>query len=197
MANDFSEIQQKREASMELTRREMERESRDTIRIYNPLDHTFVYKFDGYNHQVPSKGTKDEPRFLANHYFKKIAEYIIGKQSIEKGEELLNLRTKQLGKQFLDKYEENREVWDKVPRLDDPDLQREIKKVVILGVVEEYGMEVLENEPTEFHRAPSLLSLSDQIFNEEIPKVSDITAEKSTIKSPDKVKLEKEIENDN
>lgn len=195
MANPFSEEQQKREVSMELTRREMERKSLDTIRLYNPLDHTFRYMYSGYWHQVTAKGTKDEPRYLANHYFKKIAEYMIGTQSIEKGTELLKLREKQLGKQFLDKYEENREVWDKVPRQDDPDLLKEIKDVVIVGLVEEYGMEVMSQQPEERQRPPDLRSLSDQIFDEGIQKISDAPIQ-PPVKSTSKSKLEKEVTNE-
>lgn len=154
----------KREASMELVRREMQRKSLDTIRIYNPLDRPFRYMYDGFWHQVPAKGTKDEPRYLAMHFFKKISNELIGQQMIAKGEELLKLREKQLGKSFIDKYEENREIWDRTPRMDDPELLKKIAEIVIVGVVEEYGMELPE-ETAQPTKPVDLRSIHDQIFS--------------------------------
>ncbi len=137
----------KQEADMELVRREMARISRDIIRVYNPLDFPFKFKWDSYPQSIPAKGTKDIERYLAMAYLKKIAQYMIGEQIMLKGKELLELREKQLGKQFLDKYEENKEVWDKTPKMNDPELIKAIGETVILGLVEEYGMEdVVDNE---------------------------------------------------
>lgn len=172
-----------REAQMELNRREMYRKSLDTIRIYNPLDHTFRYMYDGFWHQVPAGGTKDEPRYLARHYFKKIAEYMIGQQILKDGEELLKLREKQLGKAFLDKYEENKEVWDKTPRLDDEKLLKEIRDVVILGVVEEYGLDLPEEVPAERRANLDFKPLNDQIFDEVDRPVFD-EVEKEVVDTP-------------
>lgn len=167
----MDEQTQKRELQMESTRREMYRKSLDTIRLYNPLDVTFKYMYDGYWHQVLSKGTKDEPRYLARHFFKKIAEFMIGQQGLLKGTELKELREKQLGKSFLDKYEENIEIWNKVPKLDDPELLAEIRDVVIMGVVEEYGLELTEEVIGVASKPIDFRPLSDQIFEESEKRV--------------------------
>lgn len=136
---------------MELARREMERFSLDTIRIFNPLDFTFRYKWDGRNFSVPAGGTTDVERYLANAYATKIIGYMIGQQQLVKGKELLQLRQQQMGKTFLDKYEENKEIWDRVPRLDDRQLIDELGETVILGLVEEFGM---DDVPEESNNAP-------------------------------------------
>lgn len=185
----------KREQAMEMTRREMQRKSLDIMRLYNPLDHNFIYKYDGYNHFVPAKTSKDEPRYLARHYFKKIAEYMIGLQQLKSGTELLKLREKQFGKSFLDKYEENQEVWNKVPRLDDPELLKQINSTVILGLVEEYGRELPEELPVESTRKLDLRSLTDQIFDETERKVGATPSKPvEEIKYPiNKGKLAKEV----
>lgn len=159
------------ENQMEINRREMARRSRDTLRIYNPLDTTFRYQWDGFWNSVPAKGYKDVERYLANHYFKKIGEYIIGQQMLRTGEELLALREKQFGKSFIDKYEENREVWDKTPRLDDEELLRQVKKTVIIGLVEEYGMELPEEPKRDLPRL-DMRTLHDRIFSEDDMKLA-------------------------
>lgn len=180
MANIFSEEAMKREASMELTRQEMKRKSLDTIRIYNPLERPFRYMYDGFWHRVDAKSTKDEPRYLAQHFFKNIANVLIGEQMIAKGEELKELREKQFGKSYLNKYEENVEVWNKTPRLDDPDLLIKVRDLVILGVVEEFGMELPDTPAGPSARPPDLRSVHDQIFASIDKRVS---AEQSPIET--------------
>lgn len=150
---------------MEVSRREMLRKSKDIIRVYNPLDKPFRYMWDGFHHAVPAKTTKEIERYLANHYFRKIAEYMIGQQILKEGDELLKMREQQFGKRFIDKFEENTEVWDRTPKLNDPDLLRAIRDTVILGLVEEYGYDMPEPEssvPVHFDTR----SLHDQLFSE-------------------------------
>lgn len=165
---DEYEKQAQREADMEIVRREMERFSKDTIRIYNPLDFIFKYKWDSRNFSVPSKGTRDVERYLANAYAKKIIEYMIGQQQLAKGKELKELREKQLGKTFLDKYEENREVWDRVPKLDDQDLIKELGQTVIIGLVEEYGMEPLDEFQAPVERQETAYDSLRNLMNTKI-----------------------------
>jgi hypothetical protein len=192
----ITEAQIKREQAMEMTRREMERKSLDTIRLYNPLEHAYRYMVGGFWHSVPAKGYKDEPRYLARMYFKKIAEYMIGLQAAEQGEKLKAIREKQLGKTFIDKYEENIEIWNKVPRTDDPELLKKIKEVVIVGLVEEYGMEAPPEMPADQVKTADMRPLSDQIFDDfekEEKRISE-EAPVETKKYPiNKAKLEKEV----
>lgn len=124
---------------MEVAKRELMRRSHDTIRVYNPLDHTFSFMYDRFWHRVPSKGHKDMERYLAIKFFKNICDFMIGQQITKQGNELKAIREKQMGAQFLDHYEENVQVWDKVPTMNDPELMDQIRKVVIVGLVEEYG----------------------------------------------------------
>ncbi len=142
----FDEQQQRHERNNEVVRRELERRALDTIRVYNPLDRVFRYKWDSRNFSVPSKGTADVERYLAEAFAQKIIEHMIGLDQMTKGTELLALRQKQLGKTFLDKYEENKEVWDRVPRLNDRELIEQYGGIVVLGLVEEYGMEEIPED---------------------------------------------------
>ncbi len=150
----------KREGEMELVRREMMRRSRDLIRVYNPTEYPFRFTWDSYPITIPAKGHKDIERYLAEVYLRKISQKLIGEMQMKQGDELKALREKQFGKSYNDKYVENKEVWDKVPKLDDPKLIDEISKIVILGLVEEYGMEevperdeVIEKQETPYDDA--------------------------------------------
>jgi hypothetical protein len=187
------ELKQKRELQMEMNRREMERTSLDTIRVYNPLDVKFTFKYDGYTHSVNAKSEKDFPRYLARHFFKKICDYMIGLQVTLKGEELKALREKQLGKSFLDKYEENIEIWNRTPRMDDPDLVKQMRDTVILGLVEEYGYDEVP-EPEESIKKVDFRSMHDQIFSEQDKRVSQTPS--SAPKRPLKSKLAEEVTNE-
>lgn len=181
------EARRRREMQMELTRREMERKSLDTIRVRNPLDVKFSFKYDGYTHSVPALSEKDFPRYLATHYFKKICDHMIGLQIAAKGDDLKKLREKQLGKSFIDKYEENIEIWNKLPRMDDPDLIKAIRDVVVVGLVEEYGYDETP-ETREPVKPVDFRSMHDQIFGE---------VEKRVPQAPLKpVKLAEEVTNE-
>lgn len=170
MADSFEQAAQL-ENKMEVSRREMQRRSLDTLRILNPLDYPFRYQWDGFWHSVPAHGTKDVERYLANHYFKKISATIIGLQAQAFGDQLLKLREKQFGKSFIDKYEENKEVWDRAPRIDDPDLLKQILDTVIVGLVEEYGMDLpIEGAPDV--PKVDMRSLHDQIFSKADKKIA-------------------------
>lgn len=160
-----------RENAQHLVRREMERKSLDVIRVYNPLGEPFRFMYDSRWFSVPAKGTKDIERFLARHYFHKIAEFIIGQQMLEKGEELLARREKQGQPPFLNKYDENKAIWDNTPRLDNPELLEKIGDSVILGLVEEYGLDL--PEAFEEVTKQSTETLSDQIFKKFDRKVAD------------------------
>lgn len=175
----------KREQQMEFSRREMQRKSLDTIRVFNPLEYTFKFKYDGYPQSVPAKSSKDFPRYLAVLFFKKISDEIIGQQIMAKGEELLKLREKQLGKSYLDKYEENREVWDKVPRLDDVELLAQIRDIVILGLVEEYGYDEVQEAPASI-KPVDFRPMHDQLFSEMDKRIAEEPAKplKPLIKKP-------------
>lgn len=149
-----------RENEMELSRREMARKSRDLIRVFNPTKYPFRFTWDSYPITIPAEGYKDIERYLAEVYLRKMSQKLIGEQMMKQGAELLALREKQFGKTFTDKYEENKEVWDRVPKINDPKLIDEISKIVIIGLFEEYGVEdvpergeILEKQETPYDEA--------------------------------------------
>lgn len=166
-----------REQAQQIVRREMERKSLDVIRVYNPLDESFRFMYDSRWFSVPSHGTKDIERFLARHYFHKISEYIIGQQILEKGDELIKKRESHGLPPFLNKYDENKAIWDNTPRLDNPELLEKIGDTVILGLVEEYGLDLPE-VTTEPDRQPSE-TVTDAIFKKFDRKIAEEDASDS------------------
>ena len=169
------EARQRAERRNLLTQREMYRKSRDVIRVYNPLNETFRFYWDGFPQSVPAKSTKDMERYLANHYFKYISQRIIGDLIIKRGNELLTKHKKSTGSDYLDKYTENREIWDKTPKLDDPELLASIHKDVILGLVEEYGMdfpEDIEQQPVADTRDiyTKILDAGERRVSDDVPE---------------------------
>lgn len=199
---------QKIATEMEMARRELERRSQDTIRIYNPLDHNFRYMRNRYWYSVPSKSFKDVQRYLADHYFKKVSEYMINQQIEAIGNDLKAVREKQMGHVYRDHYEENIEIWDKVPKQNDPELLKKIKEVVIIGLVEEYGLAEPEpdtripEETIDFRTAQDkILGEPDKRVSKEMPQVEEIEEimkdSTKTNTKPSKEKLAEEITNEN
>lgn len=154
---------------MELTIRELMRRSHDTIRVYNPLDTTFSFMYDRFWHRVPAKSFRDMDRYLAMKFYKNIAEKMIGDQIRLKGQELIDLRIKQFGTAYKDHYEENVEVWDRTPKLNDPELLAQVFKTVIIGVVSEFGMEQVEQMEAEPIPQTDYRPLHEQMFDNLTP----------------------------
>ena len=158
------EAKQKEQNRQSAVRREMERKSRDIIRIYNPLDQRFKWLFDGYPYTIEPKSTKDVERYIARLYFDKMSQYIIGQMGLSQGEGLIAERAKKGLPDFLDKYEENRAVWDKVPRLDDRKLLEKLASELILGLVEEYGFDIEPEVEKPISKA-DMRTLQEQVFD--------------------------------
>jgi hypothetical protein len=146
----------RKQAQNEANIRELERLKMDTFEVYNPMDTDFKFMQDRYWHVVKAHETKEMPRYLAKHYAKKIVEFMINQQIQKEGEELKALREKQMGTAFRDAYVENVEVWDKVPRANDPELVAEHMKMLRIRKVMDYGM-----EPEAQQEAPAPLETLD------------------------------------
>lgn len=174
--DDYAQ-QQSRQREMDLIKREMERKSLDTFRVFNPLEIPFRFMYNSYWNTVPAKGMKDMPRYLAVHYFKKIAEYMIGQMAVQKGSELLERRNKSGLPEFLNKYDENKAIWDNTPRVHDPDLMKDIGKVVIVGLVEEYGHEMPPadlQKPVKIDLRPIQDQIMDLYDNKRVDQASEL-----------------------
>lgn len=173
-------------------KRELARSSQDIIRVYNPLDTDFRFLYDGFPNTIKSKSYKDMERFKARLYIKKITQYIIGEMQQNIGDSLIQKRRKRGLDEILDKYQENVQIWNNTPRLDNSDLLKQIIGEVVVGLVEEYGKEEPLPEQRLEPRNP-LENMQEQIFSGLTNKKIDL--EKTKPDTPE-VKPLKEIKID-
>ena len=136
---------------------EMQRRSQDTIRVANPRiiiikGQEFEYPHGDYfvqweqgRHRVPIDGTLDTVRYIATTYCREMFVNIINYYGEIKGQELLNRVGKEKPDVLLDKYLENKSVWDKMPRTDDKALMEEIWQQLWIGVVHKFGLDSPES----------------------------------------------------
>jgi hypothetical protein len=125
----------------EAVKREMYERTRDIIRVRNPLGVDFKFKYDSVWYVVKAKQEKDMERYLADKYFHDISIYIIGYMAQEMGNKMLEERRKRGMSDFLNKYDENYNIWNNVPRTDNKELLEKVAQDVIVGLVEKFGSE--------------------------------------------------------
>lgn len=185
------EAQQRKARQNEMNLREMYRKSRDIIRIYNPLEVPFKWFFDSFPYTIGAKQSKDVERYLARLYFDKMSQYIIGQMGIAQGNDKIAERAKKGLPDFLDPYEENRGIWDKVPKLNDPKLLAKLADQLIVGLVEEYGLDEIPDNTTI--PQADMRNLQEQIFDSMDKKVAtDVPLNQPQVK--EKLEMEATLE---
>ncbi len=132
----------------EAVHREMRRRSLDTIRIFNPLDHDKVIKWDGFPHVVKSKSDASFPRYLAEKATREIiVDMINSKTQTLLDKELKERRDK--GQKEFDPYERNDQIINKLPKTSDEALLKELYPIVWLGLEREYGLDYSSETPDQ------------------------------------------------
>ena len=112
---------------------------KDIIRVKNPLDSDFRFKYDSIWTTVKANSTKDMERYLAVHFCRKMFQTIANQVIAEKGEKALTEMAKTQPNLLQDKYQESVQIWMKLPNLNNADLARKIYTDLWIGVVEKYG----------------------------------------------------------
>lgn len=115
--------------------------SRDVIRIKNPLEEDFRFKYDSIWNAVKAGETKDVERYLAEAFLDAISQKIIGDMIAAQAQAAIDEFSKTNKNLLVDKYIENREIWMKLPRTDNRDLLAKIAKDCVVGLVEKFGEE--------------------------------------------------------
>lgn len=134
----------------EAVHREMARVAQDDCMIFNPTDTDFYIEWDGYKHLVPNKykdigfgnGQREVKRYMAIWYCNHMKDQLINERGEKEANELIHKRRGQGKEEFRDKYVENKEVWDKVSKTNDPQLLAEIMPGLFLGVTREFGTDL-------------------------------------------------------
>ena len=126
---------------LEQARRELARRSNDRIKVFNPDTKNFTLIFDGFLHVFPTKKEKIVPRYIWDRFKIKMTDHLINKENDIYVEEENERRIKS-GQKIMDHQE--RELFDL--RTDDPKLVEKYLPQLYLGLVEEYGGDVLSKE---------------------------------------------------
>lgn len=180
-----------RTPTQEAIHRELYNRSRDIVRIYNPDKEDFRFKYDSVWYKVEAGKTKDVEAYLAQKFFHDYAQMVIGKMIIAKGEELLKDRERKSLDPILDKYYENKQIWDLTPKMDNKELLDQIFNQVVLGIVEVFGSEVGPEEFAPVKQNGTMnTTIDESVFAEglkaplrEVPETVSKTEKKPILKT--------------
>lgn len=184
--------------AQEAVKREMYRVSQDDCMVFNPTDEDFVVDWDGFKYIIPNKdkdmgwgkGMREVKRYIAAYYCRHMKNKLINEKGVQEGEKMIAKRRKEGKEEYTDAYVENRQVWDKVPRTDDPKLMAEIYPALFLGVVREFGLEFSEEE----RKAGLDTRSQEEIVMEELQKKKFVPSSTTAPMVTDsKEKLAKEV----
>jgi len=111
----------------------------DMMRVRNPLDQDFEFVFDGLPKIVSAKGTADMERYFVRRYIDAMIGHIYNlfaeKKMVEAEETFKRVHPDVMD----DPYLINQQIYLKMKRSDDPELQKKVIKDCIVGVVKKYG----------------------------------------------------------
>lgn len=180
----------KKEAQMQIVRREMERYSRDLIRVANPTESDFDVFNDGYKWTVPNrnrdmgrgKGQQVFPRYLAMTYVTRMTDYLLTKEADE-AIEAENKRRVESGLQPMTKYAGGEQERFEAPlKTNIPDRRQAIMKQLWLGIEEQYGMDQMKEETI----------IDTRMNDEELMNSLDFPAKRQAVIQPAAKTKEKE-----
>ncbi len=132
------------------SQRELERRSKDTIKVFNTTDKDFSFVYDRYRWTVPSrdkdsgfgKGTMHFPRYLAMHYLKVMTDDMLTSEMDEKTK-AENERRMTSGNAQMNKWEEAL-TFQLSLQTNNPELRLKVMKSLWGSVVQEYGIDDIE-----------------------------------------------------
>ena len=125
------------------------RKQYDIIRICNPTDKDFYVEYDTNQHQrVPALCTIDVPRHIAFRYIHHMKDSIINDMAQKMHDEFITERRLKGLPDYKDKAAENAETYETAsyPKTNDEKLMAEIIGKLWVGIVAEYGRDILPPE---------------------------------------------------
>jgi hypothetical protein len=157
--------------------RELERKSNDTIKVFNPSEEEFRFKWDGYLWSVPSsnedrgygKGMNILPRYLANHYVKHMTDHLINQDS----EKVVAIAKRKYTGNDWPREEERIAL-----RTNNPKLVEYYARILWVGKVRDFGLDLVKSEEEETNKG-SLQPLHIDVLEK-------IEKEKGYVKSEEK-----------
>ncbi len=112
---------------------------RDILRVKNPLSTDFEFVYDQMPFIVPANGTKDMERYLVRRFIDEMIGHvynIFAEKKMADSEEAFKRTHPDV---MDDPYLINQQIYLKMKRSDDPELQKKVIADCIIGVVKKYG----------------------------------------------------------
>lgn len=142
------------------TKKELERMSQDSVRVYNPTDKDFITRFDGNRFVVPAKsrdigyglGQAVHPRYVALKYAKEMYTYLVESKMLD----VLNKeneRRRASGNREMDKWMGGEgQVFGTAFITKEEENKLQLYSQLILGIEHEFGMDEIAEERQEPQR---------------------------------------------
>lgn len=185
--------------------REMERRSLDTFMVYNPTDEDYMLEWDRRYTRIPNKnknlgfgnGKMELPRYQMEKYAREMKDKLINKEA---DQQLQALKEKMMKAGVQDVVlNANLELErGRMSRTDNQELIEKWYKVVILGLVREYGMDLPDEiktqkaDPTKTQEEQVLERLTQRYVEADIvdePKVTPVAVAASVTPTIDEVSV--------
>lgn len=180
----------------EATHREMERVSLDWCMIYNPTSDDFYIEWaakDGrpWKYLVPNKdkdigwgeGKLEVQRYLAVWYCNHMKDKIVNDKGQKEYDKLVAER-REKGLYELTKFEEQKAIWEKLPKTNSEKELKNLYPLLFLGVTREFGMDYEPNSPYTVEQTTVQEKVFDTIKNKKyVPEGKTATTPKNQPKS--------------
>lgn len=144
MDDQLPQLQQdpQKTAAQEAYRRELERRSLDSIKIFNPLEEEYICYWDGYGNRFPSHRESIYPRYIAEKAMKEIIDKILTDKAEHDIKEI-NRKRMDNGQQRLTP-QERWEIESSIEyKISEKSLRRPLVKQIWKGIEKEYGMDMI------------------------------------------------------
>lgn len=161
-------------------KRELQRKSLDTLMVANPTDQEYKVIWDKRIFPVPPKhvdmgygrGKMQLPRYIAEKYAKEMKDFLINQMNKEKSEKMLADHYAK-GREELSKHDENLKIHDKGIRTDNETQIAQMYDKLILGVVQEYSADYLDEAVSMEDMRPVEERITERMNRKYEPEVTE------------------------
>ena len=134
-----------------LIHRELARRAQDIHRVRNPRNEDYKLLWDGYVERIPANGTADIPTYKMDKYLREMKD-LLTRERIQAEVDAENKRRRDRGEKEMEKWtgEAQHILEGKIAtELNSPENTMKIYKELYVGLVKEYGTDVVEREREE------------------------------------------------
>jgi len=175
-------------------KRELERHSKDTVMVHNPMDKDYTCIWDKFKHVVPNcnrdigfgLGNNELPFHIARKYFNEMKDLLINLDNSKIVEKRI-IEKEKSGANFETKWHEQT-VWNNLPRTNDRKVVDSLFDTLWLGIVREYGLDIEENQMPMADFKSEEEHMNDMMNKKFMPNTSSDTPEQTIITKKPSIK---------